>query len=351
MIGMRWIAVLASLCAACHQPAVAPSPPNPPPGPSAADVAMLPTRGAMGVAGFGYITGFGSFTGFDQPLAANADQAGGALVLGTAPKVASVASSDPTVVTFSVSTLPTPAWIVANLTAHAAGVGTAQMQLLDANGGLIDFAVITVEQPNVVTIAGPDGLALIAGDQNFYRATSFHDGTPLLGTGGLTLSYDGPVGPGDWSQLHVDDGNTLMEHDDYVFVGSASGPAAIHFKSAAIEVTRTLTLFYYSDVTKVVPSAPSTSGSGCPPTIGIKPYVGARPVYGAFCNWSTSPPGVVGNLGFTCNSGGGSWEIGGAGGWTGDAPGSLYSFVGPAGHYVATCTIGSQSANVDVTIN
>jgi hypothetical protein len=283
------------------------------------------SEGQLGHASFSYVSCLFGCDTSDNSLAAGGARAGISVALSPGYTFAAVHSTDPTVFTASIGT---------NTVDVVSGrAGSAQLQLLDANGKLVDQATLTVEATASLGVTRGWGsgvpLVLAATTQMFHVTTTDANGRATIGTGSVVFQMSGPLSA--VSPL-IGDG------DAQYFVGTPGAGGVVATAAGGAQATLDVTVVPASAITglqaNVHGNVVDSSGTYVP--IDIVTNAGATPVYGGLCAWTMSDPSVTVRTQTVA-----SLEQA--------AMSSTQLTLASAGSFTATCTVGTASTTVHIS--
>jgi hypothetical protein len=283
-------------------------------------VAGLPACWAAGGSGGGGATAKFAFAncsgdcGLDNhPLAA-----GGArtLIHVSGAGYTDVRSTNPAVATFAPSN--------ADIAATSGTPGQTSLQLLDAGGGVVATATVTVVPTVELRVnhgwTGSAPLVLAGSTQVFHVTTVGADGNVTRGDGAVAFTIGGTLAPAV----------APLSGDSIAFTGTP-GDGSIRADCPDATVAQPITVVAAADLTgldaNVIPQPNDTA------IVSIVPQSAGGGVYAGPCAWQTSDPSVT-----LASEVGPSLDLG---------PGTLSFFnLNRAGTYTATCTLAGKTAMV-----
>jgi hypothetical protein len=219
--------------------------------------------------------------------------------------LASVESSDPTVVTFD-----PPSASKVTFTTHAAGV--AEAILRDASGAELGRAAVEVRAASGISDIG----AWFVGSNMFVYVSQMSGADLLYGDKSVTMSLNGPF------QIMSNSANLIEAH------ATARGDGQLTATYSDATFVTPVTARVATDVSRIDISPVALSVG----KLQVQPYAESVQIHGtgAGCTWS-APSGititpVTGGLDF-------GYSL-------------IYQASGASGHYQATCTIGTAQGSI-----
>lgn len=232
---------------------------------------------------------------------------------------ASVRSSDPTVATFSRNGQ--------SIEVISGAPGTTELELLDAQGGLVTQATLTVEATALLRVdhgwTGATPLILEGQPLAFHVTTLDAHGRTTKGSGAVSFALDGSLAP------------TIVpvNGDAIGFVGSA-GAGHVTASCPDTSVTQSFTVVPASAITALTTSSQTLANDSA--IVSVVPESAAGAVYGGPCVWKSSDPSVT-----LASDVGPALDLG---------PGTVSVFnLTRAGSFTVSCTLAGRTAMVTVS--
>jgi hypothetical protein len=249
------------------------------------------------------------------PLAANG--ATETVQLMSGPNFTTVKSTDESVVKFVAAGR--------TITATTVSAGSADLQLMDAQGNLIDAVTVTVKAVSAITYFIQGSQILEAAVETLAVTPKDASGIELLGAGALQFALKGTL---------VEDPGSSTPSNAITFHGRAGAGEVVISAGNGVKESVPFQIVPASAVTAISATAGTgfSSNSRWAIPVTVSPSTANGAVYGA-CAWSTSDPSVtvdsnqVSSLNVT--------------------PGShVYFLLARSGTFTANCSIGTATANV-----
>jgi hypothetical protein len=286
------------------------------------------SEGQLGHASFSYEECLFGCTVTDNSMAAGGASAVIQVQLSSGYSFAQVRSSNPSVAQFNINASGVGGGV--NVGVVAGTPGQTQLQLVDANGKLVDQVNVNVAAVAKLAVtqgwSGAAPLVLESSSQSFHVITQDGNARTLIGTGSVAFDVVGA--------LHKIDGVFGGDIQGFAGVpGSGSVTARCATASSTLPVT-VVPLTAIGGVTATV-KPNTTQGTQTYGNVDVVANSAGGSVYGATCHWTTSDPSVTVNQqsATTLES----------------APKASTSFLLAApGTFTATCTLGAVSASVSL---
>jgi hypothetical protein len=282
------------------------------------------TEGQLHHAQFAWNECLGGCALDDNAMAAAGATADIIITVDAGYKVSGVRSSNPAVANFSFAQ---PSTLV---TVTSGAPGQAQLELVDANGQLVDEATVTVTATaKLVTKQGWTGAAplILAGTAELFHVTTLDaNGKTLIGTGAVHFDLPPPLAK-----------VTAITFGDEIGFSGSAGSATITARTPTATLTQPVTIVDPSALGSLVASVkPGSDMRGTAYDVQVQALAGGGAVYAPDCTWSPADPSVI-------------VQAGGVATLEGPAQSTAHFVLTKPGTFSAACTIGSKTTTVTLT--
>jgi hypothetical protein len=285
------------------------------------------TGGQLGHASFSYEECLFGCATSDSSLAAGGARAVIDVSLASGYSFAAVRSTSPAVATFTIGGGSGTA-----IDVLSGAPGTTQLQLVDANGRIVDQTAINVAPTATLKFtrgwSGPVPLVLAGTPQFFHVTTTDGGGHTTIGTGSVAFTLAGTLMPTASFELGG---------DSFGFAGTPGSGSVIATTQSGATARLDVNVLPADSPTSLTANNHGTTvdSSGSFATVDVTANSAAGPVYGAQCTWTTSDPSVT-----VRSQTAASLE---------HAPVATTQLnLGKPGSFIATCTIGGNMVAVPV---